>query len=81
MVNTVIINTASLVEFKNPIAERFFNNIDAAAEEYLLKGKEHSLATITGILGVDNISKDSPEYKNIARLIQSYSKHQQTKRA
>ena len=73
-------NPAEDTIFQNPIAERFFNNIDLATEEYIQNGKEHSLATIAGIIGVITLSKNSPEFKNIAGLIESYSKHQQQKR-
>ena len=75
--NTLIIDTTSFVEFKNPIAERFFDNIDLAAEEYIQNEREHSLATISGILGVDtnNISTDSPEYKKIAKFIEAFAQH------
>ena len=61
--------------FHSEIPNHFFNNIDLAAEEYILNKRHSSPATIAGILGVGYISKDSDLYKNIAEKIKTYAQH------
>ena len=71
----VLTGTTGPTYFHSEIPNHFFSNIDAAAEEFIQNRRHSSPYTISGILGVSNISKDSDSYKNIARKIRAYAQH------